>query len=144
MAEVALAIVPIFFSTVRGFMIVKEKVQLLRHYRKEVEWLRTRVDVQARCFKGEVHYMCIDALDTHTAQSLITDDAHAYWKSQDLEATLETHMGDLYPQFGRAIEEVKGALAQIEAKLAVFAPLDATSPLLKATKDKFRLAFKKE
>lgn len=124
MAEIALAVVPIFFGALRGFKIVKEKVHLLRHYRKEVKWLRKRVEVQARCFKGEVHYVCIDTLDTQTAQSLITDDDHVYWNSDALDATLRAHMGDLYDEFCQAMKEVKDALVQIEAKLAVFAAPD--------------------
>ena len=126
MAEVALAVVPIFLGAFKGFTMVKEKMHLLRHYRKEVEWLRKKVDVQARCFKGEIHHVCIDTLDTQMAQSLITNDAHAYWNSKALEDTLMAHMGDLYPEFCRAMDEVKKALVQIEAKLAVYAPPDVT------------------
>ncbi|KAK1829445.1 hypothetical protein QBC39DRAFT_356579 [Podospora conica] len=144
MAEIALAVVPIFFGALRGFKIVKEKVHLLRHYRKEVKWLRKRVEVQARCFKGEVHYVCIDTLDTQTAQSLIRDDEHAYWNSDALDATLRAHMGDLYDEFCEAMKEVKEALVQIEAKLAVFAPPDLATPLFHTTRDRFRVAFKKE
>jgi hypothetical protein len=129
MAELALAIVPIFFGAVRGFTILQDKIHLLRHYRKEVGWLRTRVDVQARCFRGEVHHVVIDTLDTPTAQSLITDDSHTYWKSQDLEAHLVRHMGELHPEFIRAIEEVKAGLTYIEAKLSVFAQPDVNVSL---------------
>jgi hypothetical protein len=126
MAEIALGVVPIFFGAVRGFSLLRNKLHLLRHYRKEVKWLRTKVEVQSLCFKGEVHHVVIDTLDTHTAQSLITDDDHRYWKDKDLEAQLKRHMGELHPEFLRALEEVKKALMQIEAKLAVFATPDTT------------------
>jgi len=129
MAELALAVVPIFFGAVRGFTILQDKIHLLRHYRKEVGWLRTRVDVQARCFQGEVHRVVIDTFDTPTAQSLITDDSHKYWKSQDLEAHLIRHMGKQHPQFIRAIEEVKASLTHIEAKLSVYAQPDVNVSL---------------
>ncbi|KAK0655631.1 hypothetical protein B0T16DRAFT_302382, partial [Cercophora newfieldiana] len=115
MAEIALGVVPIFFGAVRGFSILQGKIHLLRHYRKEVKWLRTKVDVQSRCFKGEVHHVVIDTLDTHTAQSLITDDDHKYWKDKNLEGQLKRHMGELHAEFVRALEEVKSALMQIEA-----------------------------
>jgi hypothetical protein len=126
MAEIALGVVPIFFGAVRGFSILRDKLHLLRHYRKEVKWLRTKVEVQSLCFKSEVHHVIIDILDTHTAQSLITDDDHKYWKDKDLEGQLRRHMGELHPEFHRALEEVKKALMQIEAKLAVFAAPDKT------------------
>ncbi|KAK4451549.1 hypothetical protein QBC34DRAFT_57530 [Podospora aff. communis PSN243] len=144
MAEIALGVVPIFFGAVRGFSLLRDKLHLLRHYRKEVKWLRTKVEVQSLCFKSEVHHIIIDILDTRTAQSLITDDDHTYWKDKDLEGQLRRHMGELHPEFHRALEEVKKALMQIEAKLAVFATPDTTSPIFQATKDKFRLAFRKE
>src|SRR4051812_39733866 len=124
--SLTLGILPIFFTAVQGFSILQQKIHLLRHYRKEVEWLRTKVDVQARCFKGEIHHLFIDTLDARKAQSLIRDDDHAHWKNKDLDGTLAKHMGELYPEFIRAIREVKAASVQIEAKLAIFAPPDVT------------------
>lgn len=125
-ASLTLGILPIFLSAVQGFSILLQKIHLLRHYRKEVEWLRTKVDVQARCFKGEIHHLVIDTLDARKAQSLIRDDDHAHWKNKDVDGTIMEHMGELYPEFIRAIEGVKAASVQIEAKLAIFAPPDVT------------------
>jgi hypothetical protein len=124
--SITLGILPIFFTAVQGFSILQQKVHLLRHYRKEVEWLRTKVDVQARCFKGEIHHLVIDTLDARRAQSLIRDDDHAYWKTKDVEGTLANHMGGLSHEFVRAMREIIEALVQIQAKLAVFAPPDVT------------------
>jgi hypothetical protein len=83
--------------------------------------LRTKVDVQARCFKGEIHHLVIDTLDARKAQSLIRDNDHAYWKNKDVDGTLAKHIGELSPEFITAIQEIKAALVQIEAKLAIFA-----------------------
>jgi hypothetical protein len=124
--SITLGILPIFLSAVQGFSILQQKIHSLRHYRKEVEWLRTKVDVQARCFKGEIHHLVIDALDARKAQSLIRDDDHAHWKNKDVEGTLAKHMGELSHEFIRAIREVLEALVQIQAKLAIFAPPDVT------------------
>jgi len=124
--SLTLATLPIFFTAVQGFSILQEKIHLLRHYRKEVEWLRTKVDVQAHCFKGEIHHLVIDTVDVRKAQSLIRDDDHAHWKTKDLNDTLEKHMGELYPEFNRAILSVKESSEQIVAKLAIFAPPDVT------------------
>lgn len=126
MAELALAIVPIFFGAVRGFFIIREKTHLLRHYHKEIRRLRDKVDVQSRCFRGEIYHLIIDTLDDHTAQLLIRDDNHAYWKSQDLEGTLGLHLGELRPGCWKAIDEIKSALLNIEARLSVFAEPDVT------------------
>lgn len=124
--SLTLSILPIFFSAVDGFSILQKKIHLMRHYRKEVEWLRTKVDVQARCFKGEIHHLVIDTLDARQAQSLIRDDDHAYWKSKGLNGTLAKHIGELSPQFIRAIQEVEAASVQIRVKLAIFSQPDET------------------
>jgi hypothetical protein len=124
--SISLGILPIFFSAVQGFSFLQQKIHTLRHYRKEIEWLRTKVDVQARCFKGEIHHLVIDTLDARRAQSLIRDDDHAYWKNKDVESTLAHHIGGLSDEFVIAMQEVTKALVQIQAKLAVFAPPDVT------------------
>jgi len=142
--SLTLNILPIFFSAVDGFSLLQKKIRLMRHYRKEVQWLRTKVDVQARCFKGEIHHLVIDTLDARKAQSLIRDDDHPYWKNKDLDSTLAKHIGELSPEFIRAIQGVEAASVQIKAKLAIFAQPDETSPLFKATKERFLIAFKKE
>jgi len=124
MAELALAIVPIFFGAIKGFSVIREKTHMLRHYHKEIRRLRDKVDVQSRCFRGEIYHLIIDAFDDHTAQLLIRDDEHAYWKSKDLEGPLGQHLGELRPECWKAIDEVKLALTSIETRLSVFAEPD--------------------
>lgn len=144
--EVTLAAIPIFFSACQGFSLLLEKIKLFRDYKKEIQWLRLKVDVQSRCYKGEIHHLVINTLDRHIAQSLIADDNfnHAYWKNPGLVGTFKQYMGNIFPDFLLAIQQVHQALANIEAKLAVFAPPDVKSPLFKVTRDKFRIAFKKD
>lgn len=145
MAELALAIAPILLSACQGFVVLKKKIHVFRHYKKEVKWLHRKVEVQAKCYKGEMHHLVINALeDKHKAQSMISDDNHAYWKDPDLESTFQQYMGHLFVEFLSAAQDVHQALVNIEAKLAIFAPPDVKSPLFKATRDKFRLAFKKD
>jgi len=143
MAELALAIVPIFLSACQGFIVLQEKFDVFRHYKKEIKWLRRKVDIQAKCFKCEMHHLVINTLeDKHKAQSMI--DNHENWKDPDLESAFEQYMGHEYDNFLLAARDVHEALVNIEAKLAVFAPPDVKSPLFRATRDKFRLAFKKD
>jgi hypothetical protein len=125
-ASFALSTLPILFTAIQGFLFLQQKINLLRHYRKEVEWLRTKVDVQALCFKNEIHHLLIDALDAYTAQSLIRDDGHAHWKNKGLDDALKKHMGDMHPVFIKVVEEVRAASVQIMAKLSVFAQPDVT------------------
>jgi hypothetical protein len=127
--SLTLGILPIVTSAVSGFSILRRKIHLMRHYRKEVEWLRTKVEVQARCFKGQIHHLVIDTLDARKAQSLIRDDDHVYWKNKDVDGIFAKHIGELSPEFIAAIQEVKAALVQIEAKLAIFALPDETVSL---------------
>jgi len=124
MAELALAIVPIFFSAVRGFSLIREKAHLLRHYHREIKRLRDKVDAQCRNLKGEIHHLIIDTLEVHLADSIIRDDDHEYWKNAALEAALKRHLGNEYPNFVQGIEEINAELAEITNKLAVFTPPD--------------------
>ncbi|KAK5655513.1 hypothetical protein OQA88_5784 [Cercophora sp. LCS_1] len=144
MAEIALAVVPIIFAAVKGFSEIKEKTNTLLHYRKEIEWLRDKVDIQACRLDGEVRRLVFDVLGTHRARLLIKDYEHPNWKNKDLEDAVRNHMGDLQPRFTRALGEVKTSLLQIQARLAVFAQPDVTAPLHQITRDKFRIAFKKK
>jgi hypothetical protein len=116
----SLGILPIF----QGFSNLQQKIHSLRPYRKEVKWLRTRVNGQVRCFNHQISRLVINTLGARKAQSLIRDDDHAHWKNKDLDGPLEKHVGELFHEFIRAIREVKAALEQIEAKLAIFAPPD--------------------
>lgn len=145
MAELALAIVPIFLSACQGFVLLHGKIVLFRHYKREVKWLRRKVDVQARCYKSEIHHLVIDTLDDDkpTAESMIADHKHAYWTDPNLETTFKQYMGDLFDEFLLAVQDVHEALAKIEDELSVLAPPDHNTPRFKATKDKVRLAFKK-
>lgn len=116
-----LGILPIL----QGFSNLQEKIHSLRHYRKEVKWLRIRVKGQVRCFNQQINHLAIDTFGNRKAQSLlIRDDDHAHWKNKDLDGPLKRHMGELLDEFIGAIGKVKAALEQIEAKLAIFAPPD--------------------
>jgi hypothetical protein len=117
-------IAPIFLACVEGFLVLKQKTQLLHHHRREIDWLRTKVEVQTHCFKGEIHHLIIDTFDARMAQLLIRDDDHAHWRSRNLEETLANYMGELYTEFIKAIQGVRVASVQIETKLVIFAPPD--------------------
>lgn len=144
MAEIALGAFPIFFTALRGLDLLRGTIHKLRHYRTDIRWLRTKVEVQAGCFRGEIQHLVFDILDDRMAQSLIIDDKHEYWQSKELADAVAVYMGALRHEFDRAIQEITSASNQIEAKLAMFAPPDVKSPLFKTTKDKFRMAFRKE
>ncbi len=124
MAEIALGAVPIFFTALRGFALLQSTIHKLRHYRTDIKWLRTKVEVQASCYKGEIQWLIIDTLDKRMAQSLIVDDKHEYWQSKELADAIATHLGSLRDEFDRAVHEINKASTEIEAKLAMFAPPD--------------------
>jgi hypothetical protein len=83
----------------------------------QVQWLRTKFDVQKFCFEFEIHHLVMDTLDAEKAQLMKNDHDHAYWTNKDIDGTLAKHMGELYPKFTKAIQEVKAALVQIEDEL---------------------------
>lgn len=145
MAELALAIAPICFTAFQGFVELQSKIRLFRHYKKEIKWLLRKVEVQEKCYKNEIQFLVIDALeDKHLAQSMITNDNHSHWKSPALLKAVEQHLRDQYSDFLSAYDDVQQALNKIQGKLAVFAPPDIKSPFFMFTRDKFRLAFNKD
>lgn len=144
MADIALGVIPIFFSACQGFVVLLDKIHLLRHYKKEIRWLRLKVSVQSRCYKSEIHRLVIATLDTHKAQSLISDDNHSEWKNPDLERIFKQYMGVLFPDFLSAVQLIHEALASIQDKLDAFAPPDIHSPRIRSIRDQFKLAFNKE
>ncbi|KAM7196893.1 hypothetical protein V8F20_006860 [Naviculisporaceae sp. PSN 640] len=144
MAEVALGVLPIFFTACQGFVVLLDKIHLFRHYKKEIRWLRLKVSVQSKCYKDELHRLVIATLDAHKAQSLITDDNHSEWKNPNLERIFEQYMGKLFGDFLSAVRLIHESLASIQDKLDAFAPPDIKSPRFKAISDHFKLAFKKD
>ncbi|AEO54583.1 hypothetical protein MYCTH_2297292 [Thermothelomyces thermophilus ATCC 42464] len=115
MAEIALAVVPIFFGALKGFSKIREMAHLLRHYPKEITDLRNKVDIQCRCFKTEVYHLIIDTLDDHVAQSIIWNEHHEYWRNEALGVALEQHLGGLYHHYTETMENVNAELEEIAA-----------------------------
>ncbi|KAM7209960.1 hypothetical protein V8F06_014659 [Rhypophila decipiens] len=144
MADVALGVIPIFFTACQGFVVLLDKIHLFRHYKKEIHWLRLKVSVQSKCYKDEIHRLVIATLDAHKAQSLIADDNHSEWKDPNLESTFQQYMGKLFPDFLSAVQLIHEALASIQNKLDAFAAPDIKSPRFKAIRDQFKLAFNRD
>src|SRR5437763_10808555 len=88
----SLSILPILLTASQSFSFLQQKSQLLHRYSDEIDRLRTKVDVQAQCFKGQIYHLVLDTLGNQ-AWPLLSDDDHLDWRNRDLNGTFTSHMG---------------------------------------------------
>ncbi|KAL7621499.1 hypothetical protein AAE478_008823 [Parahypoxylon ruwenzoriense] len=108
MAELALAIVPLCFTAIKGIRIARRKLGILRHHDSEIKRLRKKFTAQADIFLDECQLLFQEFLDPKEAEALVENTTHPGWNSPHLEEHIKSYLGRKYEAFSETAAEIKG------------------------------------
>lgn len=117
MAELALAIVPLCLSALKGIHVVHKKLKILRHHGKEIKRLRTRFSSQTEIFLDECQLLFQELLGPEEAEALVVDADHPRWSSSDLDGQVETYLGRRYSSFQDTVSEIDQYIISLDTSL---------------------------
>lgn len=117
MAELALAILPLCFSAVKGIIIAKKKLKILRHNQKEIKRLRKKFNSQTDIFLDECQLLFQEFLSPQEAEALIDDENNPEWTSPALGEKVKIYLGRRYGTFCEAVGEIKDAINSLSDAL---------------------------
>ncbi|KAF3012668.1 hypothetical protein E8E14_011420 [Neopestalotiopsis sp. 37M] len=117
MAELALAILPLCFGAVKGIVIAKKKLKILRHHHKEIKRLRKRFNSQTDIFLDECQLLFQEFLSPQEAEALVEDEKHSGWTSPELGAQVRGYLGRRYGAFCEAVGDIAEAINSLSEAL---------------------------
>lgn len=107
MAELALAVIPLCMSALKGIRLIHKKLKILRHRDKEIKRLRTRFTSQTDIFLDECQLLFQGFLDHEDADAIVGNVQHELWTSPNLDGQLQRYLGRKYDRFQETVAEIK-------------------------------------
>lgn len=106
MADLALAIVPLCLSALKGIHVVHKKLKILRHHAKELKGLRTKFSIQKDIFRDECQLLFQELLGPEEAEALVDNTDHTGWSTPDLDIKVEQYLGRRHETFQETVAEI--------------------------------------
>lgn len=116
MAELALAVVPLCLSAVKGLSLAEKsfkKLRKLRRFRHEIETRKTEFTTQKEFFLDECQLLLQHFLDREEAEALIQDEGHPEWQSPKLHGQIQSLLGRKYDTFAEQTENIRDKIYEI-------------------------------
>lgn len=117
MAELALAVVPLCLSAVKGLSLAEKsfkKLRKLRRFRHEIDTRKIEFTTQKEFFLDECQLLLQHFLDREEAEALIQDDTHPEWHSQKLHSQIQSLLGRKYDAFAEQTENIGDRIYEID------------------------------
>ncbi|ETS81699.1 hypothetical protein PFICI_06701 [Pestalotiopsis fici W106-1] len=120
-ASLALAILPLALTAIKGYSILHKRMKIFCHYSREIRRLRKHLNRQRQFFHNELHLMIQIALkDDHTVQDMMENPAHWKWECHDLERSLRSLLGQNYETCLEVIEEISSTVRELQDEMESF------------------------
>ncbi|KAI1500656.1 hypothetical protein F5X99DRAFT_385548 [Biscogniauxia marginata] len=117
MAELALAILPLCLTAIKGIGVAKKKLKILRHHDSEMKRLRKKFTAQIDIFLDECQLLFQEFLDPKEAESIIENTTHPRWNESQLDEQLREYLGRKYGAFSEAVAEIKDYITTLSEEL---------------------------
>ncbi|XXH01803.1 hypothetical protein Hte_008164 [Hypoxylon texense] len=116
-ASLALAVLPLCISSVKGLILLQSKLKTFRNSRKEISKVRRKLQIQGDCFRDEIHRLLLKLLDHDVNHDVITsmmnDENHSKWHSQDLESKITFYLAEKKELYKNAVKEWRETITSL-------------------------------
>ncbi|OTB00148.1 hypothetical protein M426DRAFT_244199 [Hypoxylon sp. CI-4A] len=140
--SIALGVVPLFLTAMKGFVSLRSTLKLIHHHHKEVKHMRRRLKTQGACFRDELRLLLQELYDHEIVHSLMNNHDHPRWPQS--EEKMKVYLGMEYDSFKETVDETRETIESLLEKLSKFSPPDESTSLSKSAKDKLRIFLKKK
>ncbi|KAI1409939.1 hypothetical protein F5Y13DRAFT_78633 [Hypoxylon sp. FL1857] len=117
MAELALAIVPLCVSAIKGAGVVRKKMRVFCHSDRVLKRLRKRFVTQTSIFLDECQLLLQEILDPNEAQAMVESLDHPGWNSEHVDNKIRKFLGRRYEDFIETVEEIKEHIQSLDVSL---------------------------
>ena len=122
-AEVAglfLGVLPVVIEAVKAYHTTCEKIQIFRHYSREVERIQKQFHVRQRMFLNECHLLLQLVVDDDVTKAMLGDFEHSLWRDKDLNNQLNNYLSDSYQSCKDIVEDTQTILEDVGEELGCF------------------------
>lgn len=118
-AGVALGVAPILVEVIKSWRMICVKINVFRHYSREVKRVFRKVSVQRAIFDTELETLLVNSgIPRSEAQSMLADNSHPRW--MDPCGGLVHCLGKDTETFQELIESIAQALQEMQGELKAF------------------------
>ncbi|OTA57936.1 hypothetical protein K449DRAFT_129270 [Hypoxylon sp. EC38] len=117
MAELALAIVPLCVTAIKGAGIVRKKMKIFCHSDRVFKRLRKRFVTQTSIFLDECQLLLQEILDPNEAEAMVGSPNHPGWNSEYVDNQIRDFLGRKYEDFVETVEEIKDYIQSLDINL---------------------------
>ena len=119
-AGLFLGVLPVVIEAVKAYHTTCEKIQIFRHYSREVERIRKQFRVRQRMFLNECHLLLQLVVDDDVTKAMLGDFEHSLWRDKDLNNQLNNYLSDSYQSCKDIVEDTQTILEDVGEELRCF------------------------
>lgn len=117
----SLSISPLLVRTIEAYSSLQGKLDVLRHYSREMRRIRQRLDLERRIFLNETRNLVFTAVEDHLLATRMLDDlSHSEWQSKAAEAAFKRVLGGSFNVCHDVISTISVAIHEIQSELERF------------------------
>ena len=115
-----LGVLPVVIEAVKAYHTTCEKIQIFRHYSREVERIQKQFCVRQRMFLNECHLLLQLVVDDDVTKAMLGDFEHSSWRDKDLDNQLNNYLSDSYQSCKDIMEDTQTILEDVGEELRCF------------------------
>lgn len=115
-----LGVLPVVIEAVKAYHTTCEKIQIFRHYSREVERILKQFRVRQRMFLNECHLLLQLVVDDDGTKAMLGDFEHSLWRDKDLNNQLNNYLSDSYKSCKDIMEDTQTILEDVGEELRCF------------------------
>jgi hypothetical protein len=120
-ASLGLGILPLLVGAIKSYSSLREKLDVFRHYSRELRRMRQRLDLERRLFLNETRLLVLTAVEDHSLLTQMLDDPeNPEWYSKTTESAFREVLVDSYDEYVDAINSICETIQEIQTELDCF------------------------
>ncbi|KAF7540823.1 hypothetical protein G7054_g1050 [Neopestalotiopsis clavispora] len=119
--SLSLGILPLVVGAIKSYSKVKEKLDVFRHYSREIKRVRKQLDTERRVFLNETRILVLTAVEDRLLVTQMLDDPeNPQWYNKTAEAAFRNILVDSYDEYTDEISSISDTIQEMQTELACF------------------------
>lgn len=116
--SLGLGLAPLCLSAIEAAKYIRKRIKIIEDLQRELCRFRKRFKIQTGIFRDECHLLLQDAgTDDWLVEHMLDDFTHSHWTSPELEARMETHLGQRYKDAKVTVDEINSQIIALKKVL---------------------------
>lgn len=125
-ASLSLGLLPLVAGTIKAYGGLKSKLEVFRHYSRELRRMRQKLDLERQLFLNETRILVLTAVDDRsTVTCMLEDPNHNDWHSAAVDAAFREVLEYSYQEYAETIESISESIEEIQIEFECFKLFEA-------------------